>query len=111
MSIYATCLDFSNDFGPDESEGQAPYRYNGSHILPRPTDERAGFLSISVIPNHIDRSPEGAGPGLHDWLRWDVCGDDDVDNVMQTVLTDRAQVEKIRDTLTQWLERPSGVDE
>ncbi len=94
MSIYATWLYFAADHGQDESEGQPPIRYRGSHILPTDDDERAGVFSICVIPNHIDnRESGGAGPGLHDWIRIGVVEDDNGFGPSASVLLDRAQVE------------------
>lgn len=63
-----------------------------------------GELEIGTIPNHIDRRPEGAGPGLHDWIRIGVY-DGAEGGKMPTVVLNRAQVERVRDSLSEWLNR------
>jgi hypothetical protein len=40
----------------------APIRYQGSHILPSEDDERAGVVSLALVPSHITRDGRDDGP-------------------------------------------------
>lgn len=131
MSIYATWLSISGD---DHEEGCAIYRevergvfelsgdacdcglprapiiYKGSHVLPSNDDARGGSLDVAGIPEHVRRdgrsdAPEGA---LKDWVRLSVYEDRETPERgvgVATVVLTREQVERLRGTLTAWLER------
>lgn len=104
MSIYATWLYFHDD--PDDpcNDLGAPYLYRGSHILPSLDDERGGYVEVAAIPNYIVREGRAdGGPGLHDWLRVSV-GDG-------KAVLNRAHVQRLRDTLTEWLDRSPDPNE
>lgn len=111
MSIYAS--SFAIDGGFEDEDGEAPFIYEASHILPTPDSLRGGEIGCAHIPDHIDRGTEGEegyiGPGLHDYLRVHITEDwchqkrerqlGDAE-----VLLDRDQVVRLRDYLTWWLE-------
>jgi hypothetical protein len=120
MSIYATWLkiehpsdwmdklnesgvnaSMAGDFSEEEKLG-SPYVYQGSHVLPATNDPRGGWVEIAAIPNHITRDGRDDGAeGKHDWLR--VTVGETLDQ-QGRVLLDRAQVEALRNTLTEWLD-------
>lgn len=123
MSIYGTILNFDSgdheencsmwvedaeirdcySLDPDQpcSCGQpfAPYKYEGSHILPQPDSPKKGYLSLASIPSFISRDGQDNGKEgeLKDFLRLSV--------LPETIVLDRAQVEKLTDSLIHWLER------
>ena len=89
----------------------APLVYQGSHVSPAEDQPRGGSLSVAAIPNHCHPSVRGSGtdegPPV-EFLRVDVSEDRSTFHGMNpgyaTVVLERAQVEKLRDCLTQWLE-------
>jgi hypothetical protein len=89
----------------------APLVYQGSHFSPSQADDRGGSLSVAAIPNHCHPSVRGTdagdGPPV-EFLRVDAAEDGRTYHGMNpgcaTVVLERAQVEKLRDCLTQWLE-------
>jgi hypothetical protein len=107
MSIYATLLSFDSD--ADDPDGlRAPVVYRGSHVMPSGDDVRGGYVEVAGIPSFIYRDSAHPYPALQDWLRLSV-GDHDEDQG-RTVLLDRAHGERLRDTLTAWLERPADEE-
>lgn len=135
MSIYATWLTIQDerqwtadmqgsgidaavirDGEPDFDDYDGPIVYEGSHILPSNDDRRGGSVYVCGIPDHITRdgrddAPEGA---LKDWLRLSVHNVDSTEQYEgkpyvkagdAAVVLTRRQVERVRDTLTGWLER------
>ena len=119
MSIYATWLSLSDDeheescavyaetrpgSGIFEFSGEpcdcglpgAPIVYQGSHVLPSDDDARGGTVDVAAIPDFIVR--DGRDDAQGDWLRLSVYAEDDA-----VVLT-RSHVERLRDTLTKWLD-------
>lgn len=106
MSVYGTSLTF----GPDEDDHPAPLVYRGSHILPRNTDPRGGVLHLGAIPGHITRDGRDDGDELRawPWLRVSIAEVNATDD--STVLLDRAQVQALRDELTQWLDNVKEAD-
>lgn len=135
VSIYATWLTIGDerqwvaamaanginagvirDGDPAPADLDAPIVYQGSHILPSDDDRRGGGIDVAVIPDHITRdgrddAPEGA---LKDWLRLSVDSEDSdtqhegktyVPGGRAVVVLTPWQVERLRDTLTEWLER------
>ena len=88
-----------------------PIIYQGSHVNPSDDDPRGGSIDIAAIPNHCHPAVRGTatndGPPVW-FLRLTVDEDETTYHGMQpgraTVVLDRSQVEKIRDTLTRWLD-------
>lgn len=103
MSIWASFGIFDGDLG----DQPRPIRYQRSHVLPGPDDERAGYLDLGLIPGHITRDGRDDGPDDDDsswpYLRIAAAEDDDAERV--TVVFDVTQVEHLRDQLTWWLGR------
>jgi hypothetical protein len=120
MSIYTTILDIGGEhlprcarmtkiahktFSVDDSKectcGACPVLFQGSHVLPSNRDKRGGCIMLAGIRGHITRNGKDDGPEneWHPWLRLSVfeLGSDSV------VLT-RKQAEKLRDSITKWLE-------
>jgi len=83
---------------------QAPIIYQGSHINPSADDPRGGAVFFCGIPNHCHPSVRGTdtddGPSV-DYGRLAVHQDDGDSGA---VVLDRAQITKLRDTLTEWLD-------
>lgn len=140
MSIYGTWLMFDEgheedcgkwvESSPDcfELDDQRPCTcgrpfmpiiYEGSHHLPSDDDPRGGWVEVGAIPGFIER--EGREQtGLWDWLRLGVGNEPSrtqyegrpyVSGGDATVVLTRPQVERLRDTLTMWLERKPDADE
>ncbi|OLT13040.1 hypothetical protein BJF79_03835 [Actinomadura sp. CNU-125] len=95
---------------PCDCGNQPPLIYQGSHVNPSEKDRRGGSLGIAAIPNHCHPSVRGTptldGPPV-EYLRLTAEEDpatygDTTPGLAQLVL-DRAQVERLRDTLTTWL--------
>jgi hypothetical protein len=126
LSIYCTTFDLGLEhsnrckrigrtgkkcYAQDDSKpctcGSTPIRYQGSHILPSDRDERGGGLDLGAIPRHITRNgrDNATGNGWHKWLR---IGIDDGKKHSGVVLTLK-QVEKLRDSLTAWIENTNPV--
>lgn len=89
----------------------APIVYQGSHVNPSEGDPRGGSVDFAAIPNHCHPSVRGSesdeGPPV-EFARLSVHEDQSTYHGGQpgyaTVVLERAQVEKLRDTCTQWLE-------
>ncbi|MGW7580884.1 hypothetical protein ACWGKU_03135 [Kitasatospora sp. NPDC054768] len=124
MSIFASWLYFADD---GHGNAPAPRISQGSHVSPAEDDRRGGRLELGVIPNHCHPDvrfgdapePEGGWPLPVEYLRLGLGGpapDDpeDADGTggadgadgtgsRATVILDRAQVELLHATLTEWL--------
>ena len=104
--VYARVPDASCTCG-----NPAPIVYQGSHVNPSEGDPRGGSVDFAAIPNHCHPSVRGSltdeGPPV-EFARLSVHEDKSTYHGGQpgyaTVVLERAQVEKLRDTLTQWLE-------
>lgn len=106
-------LDIETELAPEDYD--APIVYEGSHVLPSDDAPRGGSVDVAAIPDHISRdgrddAPEGA---LKDWLRLSVDsepsqeqheGEPYVSGGRAVVVLTRSQVERLRDTLTEWLD-------
>lgn len=79
---------------------KAPIAYHHSGHRPDPT-ERQGVVEVGGIPGHICEQDEDA---YCPYLRLGIM-EDELSGKEQTVVLDREQVESLRDTLTEWLER------
>jgi hypothetical protein len=127
MSIYCSIFGFGDEhtprckrmkriskgvYGQDDSKPctcqSSPIAYQHSGVLPSKKDNRGGVLGIAAIPGHITRRGR---PALSDdftpywpYLRVSMFEADD------SVILTRAQVEKLRNALNQWLKRaaPEG---
>lgn len=95
---------------------EAPIVYEGSHVLPSTDDRRGGYVEVGGIPDFIERDgrDDAQGYGLKDWLRIGIGalpsieqyeGGPYVEGGHATVVLERRQVEELRDTLAEWLER------
>lgn len=115
MSIWATILTIADDWhtaGCDrlvrDAEFEAlwtvepdrpctcnagPVVYQGSHVMPTDVDPRAGSFDRGEIPGYVRSDDYYAVP--EPWLRFGVN--------QETVLLDRAQVERVSATLRAWL--------
>lgn len=88
---------------------RGPIVYQGSHVNPSHEDMRGGSLEVGVIPNHCHPDAHGSdeGPPV-EFLRLSLDEDDSTYHGgvpgSATVALDRAQVQRLRDTLTAWLE-------
>lgn len=99
-----------------------PWIYQGSHILPAVNDPRGGGVLACAIPDHITRDGRDDGKeGPKDWLRLTVFAepwegpettwfDGTVHRHIEEggqacVVLNREQVQRMRDTLTAWLDR------
>lgn len=82
----------------------APIIYQPSHILPAPTDQRGGHVSLAEVPGHVTRDGRDDGPddawGVWPWLRLSVGQEDAV--------LDEALVRSLRDALDGWLTARGG---
>ena len=99
----------------DERELGSPIVYQGSHVLPEPTDARGGSVDVAAISAHVrywrenpdgDASDEPDDPpepylrlGVHEKDHGAVLGGD------ATVILTRPQVVALHATLTEWLAR------
>lgn len=93
----------------------APIVYEGSHVLPSDTDRRGGSVEVAAIPNHITRDgrDDATDGSLKDWLRLSVRSVESADPgafyaADATVLLTRRQAARLRNTLSEWLDRPAG---
>lgn len=92
-------------------ENKAPLIYQGSHVNPDDSDPRGGYLLACAIPNHCHPSVRGSltddGPPVN-FLRLSMGEHADTYHGMEkghaTLVLDLPQVQRLRDTLTQWLE-------
>ncbi len=100
----------------------APLVYEGSHVLPSDQDRCGGEVELATIPDHIirDDRPELPDGTLKDWLRLGVGSLDStfrhegkpyVAGGDATVILTRPHVERLRDALTEWLEREPSEPE
>lgn len=96
MSIWGTVFSL---------EGNPPYAYQESHILPAEDSPRDGVVQLAEVPSHITRDgrddrPEDGVPWP--WLRLSV---DQAD-----VVLDREQVREMWESMGAWLEQvqPEG---
>lgn len=101
MSIWASWPAPCDDDDPD---WPSPYVYTDSSRYPDHTLERRGWIDVAVIPAHVaywrdnpnaDESLEPDGGWDSNWLRLGVN-----DGV---VILDRAGVELLHRTFTEWL--------
>lgn len=95
MSIWCTISDL---------EGNPPYVYQGSHILPADDDPRDGSVQLAEVPSHITRDgrddqPEDGVPWP--WVRLSV---DQAD-----VVLNRGQVRELWESMGAWLEQTQGA--
>ena len=90
----------------------APLIYQGSHVSPSESDARGGSVDFAAIPNFCHPSVRGSGadegPPV-EFARLSVTEDPatyrhELAGGSANVVLDRAQVVKLRDTLTLWLE-------
>jgi len=119
MSIYATIFEIGGEHGrnctrmtkigkrmyeQDDSKPctckTSPITFQHSGVLPSASDKRSGCFMLAAIPSHItrdgrDNMPEGR---WHPWLRVSVF---DVES--DSFILDKKQVEKLRDSLSEWL--------
>jgi len=91
-------------------EDKAPYVYQGSHVNPSEDDTRGGYVMASAIPDHCHPDARGNiddSGELVDYLRLSVGEDPSTYHGMLSgqadVVLDRAQVQRLRDTLDKWL--------
>lgn len=112
------CWDFTGKACDCDAWQERPLVYEGSHHLPSDSDPRGGLLEVGAIPDHVthtgrDDAPEGA---LKDWLRIGISSENSRTQFeakpyqkagAATVVLSRPLVEKLRDTLTTWLDRES----
>ena len=107
-------LDIETELAPEDYD--APVIYQGSHVLPDENSPRGGSVDVAMIPDFITRDgrDDAQGTGLKDWLRLSVDSEDSetryegvvvVKGGRAVVVLTRPQVERLRDTLTDWLER------
>jgi hypothetical protein len=106
-------LDIETDLSPEDYD--APIVYEGSHVLPSDDARRGGSIDVAAIPDFIERDgrDDAQGTGLKDWLRLSVDSEDSIEQYegkpyvqggRAVVVLTRQQVERLRDTLTEWLE-------
>lgn len=121
MSIYSSIFGFGDEHSPrckqmrkvgpgvyqlDESKpctcSSAPIKYQHSGVLPANSHERGGVFMLAAIPNHITGDGKDNRPENGRWRPWlRVSMFDAEDSIILT----RKQVEKLRDTLNQWLKK------
>jgi hypothetical protein len=99
----SNCFEFS---GNPCSCGQpdAPILYQGSHVLPSPSDKRGGYVDIAAIPAHVRywrEHPDGRdeptdGPP-DPYLRFGVNG--------ETVILDVRNARTVYESLREWLDQ------
>lgn len=99
MSIYASMP------APNDDEPGGPLVYRGSHVLPEPSDDRAGWVDIALIPGHVrhwrehpdaDLSTEPIDAPPDPYLRFGVNG--------EAVVLEPHHVRQIVESLTEWLD-------
>jgi hypothetical protein len=86
-----------------------PLVYHGSHINPTLNGARGGYLEVGAIPDHCHPDTrDGGDPAPVEFLRIGIGEHPSTYHGMQpgdaTVVLDRHHVERLRDTLTQWLD-------
>lgn len=90
----------------------APLIYQGSHINPDETDPRGGYLFACAIPNHCHpsvRMDANTDEGVAvEYLRLSMGEHHTTYHGMEpghaTLVLEREHVERLRDTLTTWLD-------
>lgn len=104
VSIYATWLMFDDVWDADDEDSALgpPFVYYGSHVFPTVENQRAGELEIGAIPGYVDSPSRGVTAlededKCHPWLRLGV-------NEATVILTPE-HVRRMRDVLSEWLER------
>jgi hypothetical protein len=100
MSVYCSFGDFSDDFG----DHPAPLIYRESHIIPRHTDPRGGFLNFGAIPAFLTRNGYDDNADENAWwpyLRVPLRTTTPEDTAVLT----HSQIVALRDELTSWLNR------
>jgi hypothetical protein len=102
---------------PCTCPNKAPIIYQGSHVNPSDDDPRGGCIDVAAIPNFLHPNVRHSRPNTPydgedmrfpvEFLRLTVDEDKATYHGGQpglaTVVLDRQQVEKLRDTLTDWL--------
>lgn len=121
MSIYASWPEVGEygEDAPDSLYGKPDgtvLSYMRSHVYPDPVNHRPGNVGIAHIPGFIwrDGLPESRKEQDEDYpvapfVRLDVCEwseEHGMPMVTGTVVLTPAAVERLRDDLTEWLERP-----
>jgi hypothetical protein len=120
VSIYCSFFDLGADhstrckrlrkirhkvYEQDDSKpctcGSSPIQFQHSGVLPSAKDKRGGIFGLAYIPSHITRNgrddrPEDGKP--YPWLRVSLF-----EGYQDTVILSRAQTEKLRDALNDWL--------
>lgn len=90
---------------------KGPLVYHGSHVNPDDAGQRGGSLAVCAIPNHCH--PDVRGTGSDDgprveFIRFSLVEHEDTYHGLEpgqaTVVLDRASVERLRDTLNNWLD-------
>lgn len=141
MSIYGTIFEIEDlrqtrasleahgiDFGIIDDAGlvedyeslppeqlDAPWVYQGSHVLPHPDDRRGGSVELATIPDHIERDdhPYGEDGTPAPFLRLSVAAEPSdtqyegkpyVEGGYVTVVLSAPQITRLRDCLTSWLD-------
>jgi hypothetical protein len=104
VSIYCSFGWIDDDRDKPRSR-KKPIRYQGSHVLPGEKDEHCGSVDLAYIPPYIS---QGRRKGSEDgrfwpWLRMSVTEKEMTSG--ETVILNRWQVEKLRDSLNWWLEQ------
>lgn len=92
---------------PECDGWEAPWVYQGSHVMPTLDAERGGWVDLAYPASHCSTPKEHAAGGIdysearengspaHPWMRFGVNG--------ETVVLHRRQIARIVDTLTRWL--------
>jgi hypothetical protein len=96
---------------PCSCGNRPPIIYQGSHVNPADDHPRGGSIDVAAIPNHCHpdvRGSDGDDMGRPvEFLRLSVDENKTTYGGSQpgsaTVVLDRAQVERLRDTLNDWL--------
>lgn len=94
MSVWGTILDLEDD---------APYAYQGSHILPSEDDPRDGVVQLAEVPSHITRAGRGDQPeegAPWPWMRMSLNSQD--------VILHARQVREVYESMGAWLEQVEG---
>ncbi len=107
MSIFGTILGFC----PGRADDRAPLVYYGSHVMPRETGHRGGWVDLAYIPGYVTRDGREAEQPDDDsawpWMR--LSTDEDPRTYQggvpgrAAVLLDREQVQAIHDATGRWL--------
>jgi len=99
------------DGEPDPEDLDAPYVYQGSHVLPEPSDPRGGSVQLAHVAAHVRyyrENPDGRDEPdrpLEPWVRLSIdeaAGVESGGSV--TVLLDVAQAGRLAAALRDWIE-------